>query len=181
MPIIPQVVKELQELFKAGATPSRLLLHIASRHGPEDRWRTLVQDYFLEAFAIPFPRVMNERERYSQIDLNNYLLNTRLLHQMVQTRLQWDRGISSPHEAPGSWLDCLVATDDADLVNQAKPGEIPEFSGCWPELDSSAQQAIQRLVGNSALLYERMLILARLVECLQRQVVLLEAQLSAKE
>jgi hypothetical protein len=178
MPANPEIVRELRNLFTSGATPSRLLLHIFANHGPEDNWHSIVQDYFSEAFGIPFARVSPKRERYARINLENYVLNTRLLHNMVQTRSQWENEASCVPGSEGGWLDSLIATDEDDLVNQADPAKLAGLSQCWLQLDPAAQDSIRRLLGNSTLLYQRMMILARLAESLQKKVVELEERLS---
>ena len=153
-------------------------MHIFQNHGPEDNWHSLVQDYFSEAFAIPFARVSSKRERYARITLENYLLNTSLLHKMVQTRSQWENGASAVPASEAGWLDSLIATDEDDLVNQADPVKLMGLSQCWLQLEPAAQDSIRRLLGNSTLLHQRMMILARLAESLQKKVVELEERLA---
>jgi len=54
-----EVVNEICSLFKDGATPSRLIRHIAERHEGEKSLHSLIQAYFLQAFGVPIVRGIN--------------------------------------------------------------------------------------------------------------------------
>src|SRR5437870_5033691 len=104
MQINPLVVNELRSLFKAGATPSALIRRIADHPVGKPNLDGLVRAYFREAFYVPMIRVGPEQVR--QIAAGNGLLalNVTVLHQMIQTRREWD----SPDRASGSCEGCWL-------------------------------------------------------------------------
>ncbi|MCI0459148.1 MAG: hypothetical protein L0Z62_19500 [Gemmataceae bacterium] len=165
----PQVVAELRALFREGNTPSRLIKHIVACHPGEQHLFSLIQQYFREAFAVPLVRVTNRPEDYASDDLRFAHLNVHLIHQIIQHRHEWDTPAEpGPGGEPG-WLDALVATDEVELIQQAEPANLAEFSPSWDQLDPQVQKYIKRLFGNVNALYEKVLILARLAERLQQR------------
>lgn len=157
----PEVVAELRSLFKEGATPSRLLRHIAERHGAARGLHTLIQAYFLEAFGVPILRGLNPIDDYQHADLRYAFLNEQLVHEIVQKRNEWDDGSAS-------WLGDLVASDDGQRARDVQEA-IPELDRCWPQLTAKEQAFIHRSLASARGLSETVKILARLTEQLQQQ------------
>ena len=55
-------------MFEGGATPSRLIRHIADRHEGDAGLHSLIQEYFLEAFGVPIVRGLNPNDDYQRRD-----------------------------------------------------------------------------------------------------------------
>jgi hypothetical protein len=165
----PRVIAELRSLFREGNTPSALIKHIVRSHPGEQGLFSLIQAYFREGFGTSIVRVSTNREDYTSTDLRLAHLNIHLVHQMVHTRPEWDKGAEAGPEGV-SWLDSLAATDERELNEKPQPGTWPAFAGCWDNLGQDAQKTIKRLIGNADALYERVHILARLVESLQQHI-----------
>ena len=95
MSIQASVIQELRSLFKDGATPSRLIQHIVSRHPQERNWHGLIQAYFREGFGVSIVRGLPPAENYADINLRYAYLNEDLLHEMVHMRSSWDQDITT--------------------------------------------------------------------------------------
>ncbi len=174
MPPDPQVVEELRTLFLAGATPSRLIKHIISRHATVDKLYSLIQLYFREAFLTPLLRVSPELMLIDPQGMDLAFLNVNLIHQMLLNQHEWDTE-HSPDTRETNWLDGIQLKSDADQINNVKPELIPELSKSWGFLAEEARRYIQRTFGTAQALNERVLLLSRLAEQLQQQVnVLME-------
>jgi hypothetical protein len=174
MPTDPHVVDALRAMFNDGATPSQLIRFIISRHQNDSDWHHLIQRYFRLAFLVPVVRIMNDPDRWEQADLSHWDLNIHLLHRMVENRPIWNQHAANTEANQQSWLDSLVATDEAELIRQAQPPA--ELAGSWPELAPAVKEYVGRITGNVHALYERVLILARLAERLQQQVAEAQSQ-----
>jgi hypothetical protein len=147
MPPDPRVIAELRALFKAGATPSRLVRHVVAEHGtgPDTDW--LVRAYFREGFGVPMFRASASLLTLPPEQLAFAGVTPRTLHQMVECRGEWDtEGGVGP-----SWLDTLPVAQPAGRE------ETPETA-------------------TARHLYEERAILSRLVEQLQQQVTALEQE-----
>ena len=171
-----EVVCELRSLFKEGATPSRLIRHIAERHKGEARLHLLTQLYFQEAFGIPIVRSLNPTDNYQHADLRYAFLNEQLIHEMVKKRKEWDAANGRGSGGNASWLDTLTSSDHQQRLNQIQATAIPELSRCWPQLTAEEQHYIQRSLATANGLYETVKILSRLVECLQQRLIEVEAK-----
>lgn len=174
MPVNPKVIAELRAMFKDGATPSRLMQHIYRHHGGDRGWHGLVQDYFAEAFHVPWVRVTNRSADYADAsDLRHAHFNVHLLHKMIENRTKWDQDIE-----PGNckaWLNPLDATDQLQSSMEVQPKSLPELVQVWDQLDASAQHYVEELIGTTNALYERVLILSRLAERLQQRILAQES------
>src|SRR5438105_3334730 len=133
----PDVVEELRSLFKKGATPSRLIRHIAVRHSDEQNLHFLVQDYFMEAFGVPIVRGLKPLDDFCHSDLRYAFLNEQLLHDMIAARLVWDaragtRGLENGQQP---WLESIVATpDEGQIEHIAKAPVAPQLAQGWARL-----------------------------------------------
>ena len=171
----PDVIAELRGLFKAGATPSRLMRHILEHHGPDQTTDRLIRAYFREAFCVPMFRASVSLLTPGLEGLPIAGVNGSVIHRMVQMRGEWDHNPKDNGHPTPSWMGSLVATDEGKMIEQSDPESSPELSGAWKSLDPSTQQYIKRLMGNSQTLYEKVIILSTLVEQLQQQVIALES------
>jgi hypothetical protein len=170
----PEVVNELRWLFKGGATPSRLIRHIVERHEGERSYHALIQEYFLEAFGIPIVRGLNPIDDYQHADLRYAFLNEWLVHEMIQRRKEWDTELTETSEA-GAWLDSLAAGDDKQRFREVQSVNLPDLDVCWPRLAPEERDYIHRSLASARGLYESVKILSRLAECLQQQLIELQA------
>ncbi len=152
----PCVIAELRDLFRGGATPSRLVRHILARHDGEPQLDRLVRAYFREAFGVPMFRASADLLTLPAEQLPFAGVSADTIHQIIARRAEWDTGGES------SWMDTLTATDEGQLLG----GSVPEHS---PE-------SVRRLTATARHLHEQVAILSRLVEQLQGQVVTLESR-----
>jgi hypothetical protein len=90
MRVRPEVIAELRALFKTGATPSRLISHIAERHRAEPALHALIQEYFWPAFAVPLVRGLQCPGAHGPVDLRDAFLNEQLVHDLIEKRPEWD-------------------------------------------------------------------------------------------
>jgi hypothetical protein len=161
----PHVIAELRALFKSGATPSRLVRHILARHGLAHGRQTdsIVRFYFVEAFGFllrPSASLLNQ----SADEMPFAGHNGHVLHQIVERRAIWDD--DPAHDA--EWLGPLTATDTGTLRQQASAVTT-----------TSAKESPELLRSSARYLSEQVAILSRLVECLQQQVIDLEARVAS--
>ncbi len=175
----PQVIAILRSRFREGSTPSHLIKLLLAHPRGGQSFFPLLQTCFREAFAVPFVRASNRPEDYASNDLRFAHLNIHLLHEMVQHRVEWDDADRGGDKGE-CWLDCLVATDESELIKRANPATLPEFAGCWQSLGQPVQNYIQRITGNTNVLHEKVRILAALAEQLQQRVGALEKQLAER-
>jgi hypothetical protein len=175
MRIQASVIEELRSMFKSGATPSRLIQHIVTRHPHEGNWYALIQDYFREGFGVQIVRGLNPAETYGDVDLRYAYLNEDVLHEMVQARSMWDREPKKSGNGLPSWLDSLAATSALDRMQQAKQAGVPpDLSELWDRLSDRERSAIALANSGYQGRTEMVHILARVVECLQQRIVALE-------
>ena len=166
----PNMISELRNLFKAGATPSRLVRLIVDRHGRDSQIDRLIREYFREAFCLPMFRASASLLTIPSERLPFAGINARTIHQIVERRAEWDQNAN----AGATWMDSLVATDEMVLLERASPEQSEEFATVWDQLEDSAKQYLKRLIGGTQYLSEKVDILSRLVEQLQAQVVAIE-------
>jgi len=155
----PLVITELRNLFKAGATPSRLVRYIVDEHGISPDSDRLIRAYFREAFGVSLFRASASLLTIPSEELPFAAVNARTIHQMIEKRSEWD--VES--DCGSNWLDSLTATDPSVLLERTASEQTDE-------------QSLKRLIGGSQYLHEQVAILSRLVEQLQHQVITLERQ-----
>ena len=151
----PQVIAKLRDLFRGGATPSRLVRHVVARHGGEPQVDRLVRAYFREAFGVPMFRASADLLTLPAEQLSFAGVSADTIHQIVARRAEWDTS------GVPSWMDTLTATDPGQFPERTAPDESPE--------------SVRRLTATARHLHEQAAILSRLVERLQGQVVTLES------
>ena len=172
-----RVISELRDMFRAGATPSRLIDHVIDRHGNSNETYSLIQSYFEEAFEVPLVRVSKAiLERPKQDDLQYAHLNFQLLHQMLLHRNTWDDRTEVESKAEPVWYDPVEVTDRFALIEKARGGNYPELDSVWDKLDPHAKQYIFQLVGSVNICYESAILLTRLCEQLQQRLNELETR-----
>lgn len=160
----PEVIRELQAMFKEGATPSRLICHIVERHEGERSFHLLIQLYFLEAFGVPIVRALNPIDDYQHADLRFAYLNEMLLHEMIEKKSVWDNGVAE------SWLDTLSATEVHQRIKEAGENLPAEFKRVWPLMTPQEQRHLQVVIASARHSWETVKIMSRLLEALQLQV-----------
>jgi hypothetical protein len=169
----PRIVAELRSMFLNGATPWRLVRHIASRHDGDPNCADLVGPYFAEAFAVTM--IALDRGP-NPVDLDGPAppqLDEELLRDMVGRAAVW-RATPGDAREP-TWFDGLkVSPDDLALIDAIKLESHPALADTWAALPPRAQAAVRQAMVNAQAYHERMKVLARLVERLQQQVVELE-------
>jgi hypothetical protein len=170
----PQLIADLRQMFRNGATPSRLIQHLVLHHHGKDNWFDFVQASFREAFSVPFVRIPDQLEQVHFHDLSLAHLNKGLVHEMIQTRHLWDTDQGNHAGCHSTWLDSLTAQDDVERFQQLYPAADPLLAKSWSYLDPKAQKQIQMRLANADSYYERVLILARLAERLQQRILELE-------
>ena len=150
----PCVIAELRDLFRGGATPSRLVRHVVARHAGEPQVDRRVRAYFREAFGVPMFRASADLLTLPAEQLPFAGASADTIHRIVARRAEWDSG------GEPSWMDTLTATDEGQLLGGSVPDHSPE--------------SVRRLTATAQHLHEQVAILSRLVEQLQGQVVALE-------
>jgi hypothetical protein len=170
----PEVIEELRTLFKNGATPSRLIRHIAARHDDEERLHFLVQDYFMEAFGIPIVRGLDPTDDYQPSDFRHAFLSEQLLHQMIEKLSEWHTRADGSTKDDEPWFTGLVATPDEARMGQAQSAPVPDLAGCWPKLSQKEQSYMRAIMASANGLHETVKILSRLAETLQQKIDELE-------
>jgi hypothetical protein len=178
MQINPQIIHELRSMFQDGATPSRLIEHLATYHDPSENWFHFVQTYFRKAFSVGIVPIPDERDRIDFADLNLAHLNKDLVHEMVRTKPLWNIDPKAPATELFSWLGAVSATADPEPNDPSQDLPPPQLAQSWSKLDSNAQAFVRRRLANADAYYERVLILARLTERLQQKVTELEKRLA---
>lgn len=164
----PVLVGELRTLFKSGATPSALIRVIAERHAGESQLDRVVRAYFREAFAVPMLRVTREHVEHIVQGGDGAWLNSRVVHQMVAARVEWDAPADGAPRA-ACWLDGLTAADESATLRDFETRTAAEPPAWWDKLDEAGQRDIARTAANAQSLYERVQVLAALAERLQQQ------------
>ena len=166
------VVEELREMFRQGATPSRLCRLIAEHHEGEADLLFLINEYFHVAFAVPIVRGLDPLADYRHDDLRLAHLNEQLLPAMVQHRGEWDDG--------DSWLEGLVASDPADWIRTPPAVPPPDLKGCWETMTPAERNHLRMDWASAAGLAQTVKILSVLCENLQQQVNELSAMPAAR-
>jgi hypothetical protein len=174
MSIRPEVQEELRQLFRHGATPSRLIQHLAARHRGDDHLHYLIQVYFLETFGVPIVRSLDPQDNYRDVGMKYHFLNNDVLYEMLQAKGTWNQDATEP-----SWFDPLKATTHDEQLRAVSQQPYFELARVWDKLDDRERAAIQRVLANFIGLSERVSILARLAERLQQRVNELEAERAA--
>lgn len=172
MEIRPEVVVELRTLLKEGATPSRLIRHIAERHPVTAGRHLLIQLYFQEAFHVPIVRGLNSIDDYRHDDLRHGFLNDQIIPQMIEHRTEW----LTNEEAAGTWLENLKSRDSREHIELIQRAPDNELRGVWDKLSEREQRSIEVSMASANRLYEQVQILAKFAERLQQRINHLESQ-----
>ncbi len=108
-------------------------------------------------------------------------VNRNVIHLMISNRNQWDKEALANGDDSPSWIDSLVATDEAQAIEKCQPELLNELKEDWDKLNDQAKKFIKRMIGNSLTHYEKIEILATLVERLQQQVRALEHEVESTD
>ena len=177
-----QIIQELRQLFKEGATPSRLIRHILASHPEETVSRWMLRDYLEEAFGLTLARGVKSSEDYEHPDLRCAVLNRTLIPEIIQQRKQWDSPPESQMVIEPCWLDGLEVTNPEIAKKAATALPHPGLSeATWANLSPAEQESLHVQMASHRLLLERVLMLATLAERLQHQVEKLEQQIGPSQ
>src|SRR5580698_658811 len=101
----PIIINEIKAMFKAGATPSRLMRHIIANREPQILpWTDkLIRAYFREAFRIPMFRLSAGLLADGPEGLVVAHINRNVIHQMIVNRSEWDKE-SADSPASSTWM-----------------------------------------------------------------------------
>jgi hypothetical protein len=183
MTLRPELIQELRDRFKLGATPSRLIRLIVERHpgGGVTHWT--VRDYLKAAFALPAVPYLRPGEDYrSDAGLGHAILNKLLLPEILERRRLWDGCPEGEPPAESSWLDGLHPVSPEEAKEAEKEGRVYGLSAAsWDRLSPSEKESLRVLAASSRVLSDRLDALATLAECLQRQVDEVEGRQAAAQ
>lgn len=168
----PEVVAELRELFREGATPSRLIRLVTVRHEDERELFTLIQLYFQEAFGVPIVRGLNSIDDYRHDDLRHGFLNHQVIPRMIEHRTEW----LTSEEAAGTWLENLNARDTREHIEAIRKVQNNELRQVWEKLSEEEKYYIHMSMASANRLWEEVQVLAKFAERLQQRINQLESQ-----
>jgi hypothetical protein len=169
---------ELIEEFREGTTPSGLIRHLLANHGGAvDHWT--LRDYFAEAFALTTALPLRAGEEGVCDEARCATLDRVLLEEMLLRRSQWDA------DSPGgsaSWFDGLKTTSPEELKETARAAPYPGLSAeTWATLTPAEKEALAVQLASTWAHAERVAVLARLAERLQRRVEEAEGRVLARQ
>jgi hypothetical protein len=165
------LVNELRQMFIDGATPSRLMHHIANQHPDDPRLHFIISDYFREAFSIPLLRNVVSREDYSPNSRHAHY-NRDVVPEIVQRMGDWNTA-----DLKGSWLVGVSVRSLAEHRERLKAAHFEELDRVWDTLTERERLFIIRKVASANHDWDVMKSLSALAERLQQKIVELEAQL----
>ena len=171
------IIEELRELFRNGATPSRLMHHVRNRFPGEKVSMWVIQAYFEQAFCLGMVRGISPA-----MDVTNPRtfpsLNKRLILEMVHSRNDWNT-LGSHSTDPKSWFDHLETRSEDEVIEMSRlePHSFISAEG-WQALGPDDQQMLRAHFAGNEMVSERVQILATLAERLQQQVEELEERLA---
>jgi len=170
----PLVIAELRELFKSGATPSRLMRHIIAHHGQQIiPWTNkLIRAYFREAFGIPMFRASADLLAMGPEGLRIAPESAVVIHEMVKKRTEWDR--SRITKAEETWMDSLAVTEALKQTDSTQTESFAGNSNWWNQLDDETKQYVKEMIVYTHSLSLKVAILSTLAEQLQQQILVLE-------
>jgi len=164
----------LRQRFADGATFSGLLRYLLDQHPEEKVTAGMVREYIMEAFSVPFHQSIKMDVDNPSNDDVYAAVNAFLLLEIVSARSHWH---TSPRSEGGekTWMDNLQLTDGAQLQRsrtEQSPSGISEAG--LAALSASERERLYEMEVGSRALWERVLVLARLAEQLQRKLCQLE-------
>ena len=172
-----QLVHNLRDRLKDGATPLRLIRDIMAQLGKAASSRE-VQEVLAESFQLPIVRLGPLLDLGGQ-SYRQGILNRTLLAAILENRQRWDALTSSP---PGnsSWLDGLHVTSPEDVRAKVAADSYPGLSKeSWAALRADEQQALLLQLASGLVLSERLEAVARLAERLQAKIDELEGRMQS--
>jgi len=170
----PQIVAELRTMFLNGATPSRLVRHIAARHEGDD-WPAYVDAYFAESFSVTTFATNGHTLNVDLDRIESFEFDVDILRDMVGRIGVWRASVD---DAPApAWCDGFsVSSDDLKMNDKTRPESHPALADSWASMTPRAREFVRQAMVNAQGYYERMQVLGRLVERLQEQVIEFERQ-----
>ncbi len=168
------LVDELRRMFLDGATPSRLMRHIANQHPDDPRLHFLITDYFREAFGIPLVRTVGGREDYSPDRRHAHFIRE-LVPEMIQRIGDWNT-----ESVEGSWVEGVSVCSVNEHSERLRSVRFEELNRVWDTLNDKEKRFIIRKSARIDYGWDAMKCLAKLAERLQQQVVELEERLRSE-
>jgi hypothetical protein len=172
-----QVITGLRQLFARGATFSGLLRYIVSQHPGERVTPATVREYLMDAFAIPFHEPIRMDVESPASDVLCAAVTAFLIPEIVSARPRWD-GEPGSAEGARDWLDDLPVRDAGQVQEPSTATPHPGISAAgWAALSIAERERLAQMEAGNRLLWERVQVLARLAEQLQRRICELEDKL----
>ena len=165
------LVSELRQMFIDGATPSRMMYHIATRHGQTEQVAHSIRECFREAFGIPLLRNVVSEEDYSPSSRHAHY-NRDVVPEIIQRISDWNTvGLE------GSWLQDLSVHSLSEHMESLKSARFEELTRIWHDLGDKEQHYIVQKAAIINHQWEMLKTLATMAERLQERVVELEERL----
>jgi hypothetical protein len=162
------LIDDLRNRFKDGATPSELIRRILSVLGNTISYTELC-DVLQEAFHLPVVRI-SLSSTAPRHDHRGAILNKTLLMEIVQRRSDWDAPCSHTLPVKPSWMDCLSQETLEDIVNKVRAAPFPGLSDTsWSMLRPKEQEALYAHLVSSIVISQRVEVLSKLAERLQEK------------
>jgi hypothetical protein len=172
-----QLVQNLRDQLKDGATPLRLIRDIIAQLGDTTSSRE-VQEVLEESFQLPIVRLSPSLD-LGQKSYRQGILNRTLLAEIVANRERWEALISSSR-GNSSWLDGVQVTSPEEVRMKAAAESYPGLSReSWAALSPDEQQALLVQLASGLVLSDRVEVLARLAERLQEKIDELEGRIQS--
>lgn len=160
------VVSGLRKLFAEGATYSGLLRYILKQHVAEELKQSDVQRYLVEAFDVPFFCPVRKNVKSRQNDDYYTQIDTWLIADIVAARASW-LGTHDSESPESAWWDTLPLKEP-DQFPEGKPLWLSSAS--WEALSPDEREKMSAAATSCEVLWQKVLLLARLAEQLQRRV-----------
>ncbi len=170
----PEVIAGLRTHFIAGATYSGLLRYILKEHAGEELDAITIQSYLMQAFSISFFCPLRKNTNSRRNDDYYATIDTWLIPEILSTRESWMRSEASNSTEP-PWWDNLTITNP-EAFPRGKPSWISDSS--WQALLPPEQEGLAAAATSCGVLSERLTLMARLAEQLQRKISELETKVA---
>jgi hypothetical protein len=154
-----QLIVELRNQFKDGATPAALIRWLMDELG-ESATHAEVCAILERAFHLPVVRL-----GLSILPKDASVLNRWHLMEIIEHRAEWDDGGSA------TWMDGLVVEDPVEVrrrLDGSRPNEISQAS--WEKLEPRERESLLTTVASAEVISQRLSVLCRLAERLQEKI-----------
>jgi hypothetical protein len=179
MTLRPEVITGLRQLLIDGATLSGLVKYVQAQRLEESMSQGVIRAYLMEAFTVPIHERL--RKDLDSPDSHDFFarLNVFVLPEIVAASPAW----YAPAQRNGeekAWID-HCRSDDIGRSTPPEPGKPPEgFSeASWSALSTAERERIRQMDVNERDLWDRLRVLAHLVERLQRKIAEVQRETSS--